>query len=117
MIIVKLTGGLGNQLFQYAFARSLARKHKVRLKLDIYSYESVDRNLTPREYELGQFNIQAELAKPREVWHLRNESRIGNFVSAIGARLFPFGLRRVKEEHFHFSPKMLRLPDNVYLDG
>ncbi|EFB2811560.1 alpha-1,2-fucosyltransferase, partial [Escherichia coli] len=33
--IVRLTGGLGNQMFQYALARSLAKKYNARLKLDI----------------------------------------------------------------------------------
>lgn len=35
MIIVKLGGGLGNQLYQYAFGRFLALKHNTELKLDI----------------------------------------------------------------------------------
>ena len=32
MIVVKLLGGLGNQLFQYAAGRSLAEKHGVQIR-------------------------------------------------------------------------------------
>ena len=35
MVIVRLLGGLGNQMFQYAAARRLALAHNVPLKLDI----------------------------------------------------------------------------------
>ena len=34
MIVVRLLGGLGNQMFQYSAARALALRHGVPLKLD-----------------------------------------------------------------------------------
>ena len=35
MVIVKLMGGLGNQMFQYAAGRSLALARDVALKMDL----------------------------------------------------------------------------------
>ncbi len=35
MILVRLTGGLGNQLFQYALGFALAKKNKVSLQIDV----------------------------------------------------------------------------------
>ena len=35
MIIVKLMGGLGNQMFQYAAAKTLAEHHRVPMKVDL----------------------------------------------------------------------------------
>ena len=38
MIIVKIQGGLGNQMFQYALGRALAEKHSQELYLDAREY-------------------------------------------------------------------------------
>jgi len=40
MIISKIQGGLGNQMFQYAFARFLSSKHNVRFFLDTSFYKN-----------------------------------------------------------------------------
>ena len=40
MIIVKLMGGLGNQMFQYAAGKALALKLNSTLKLDILQYQN-----------------------------------------------------------------------------
>ena len=40
MIAIKLYGGLGNQMFQYAFAYSLKKKEEVEVKFDISFYEN-----------------------------------------------------------------------------
>jgi hypothetical protein len=74
-IIVQLNGGLGNQLFQYAFVRNLAIINKAVLKLDTgthYDYEEWNCN---RTYLLGNFNIQATPATQAEL-NLANNVRI-----------------------------------------
>ena len=38
MIVVRITGGLGNQMFQYAAGRALAERHGVPLRLDLDEY-------------------------------------------------------------------------------
>ena len=43
MIIVKVTGGLGNQMFQYAMYKSLEKKGK-HVKLDSTSYYNVKKH-------------------------------------------------------------------------
>lgn len=44
MIIVRVTGGLGNQMFQYAMYKSLEKKGKL-VKLDSKSFYETKRNI------------------------------------------------------------------------
>jgi hypothetical protein len=54
MIISKLQGGLGNQLFQWAYGKALAVKYDTNLFLDTSFYSNQIGN-TPRVYELDKF--------------------------------------------------------------
>ncbi|MFA6087616.1 alpha-1,2-fucosyltransferase [Mucilaginibacter sp.] len=64
MIVIKLQGGLGNQMFQYAFGRSLAKRLNTELYLDITTLEDTDHppGFTHRKYELDVFNVKAQIA-------------------------------------------------------
>jgi len=42
MIVTKITGGLGNQMFQYAIAKSIALNNNNIFKSDISFYKRVD---------------------------------------------------------------------------
>lgn len=55
-IVVRLMGGLGNQLFQYAFGKALSKKYNVKLELDVSSYLKED-----RAYALNAYAIREEL--------------------------------------------------------
>ena len=121
MIIVRLFGGLGNQMFQYAAARRLAHHHNALLKLDVSDLSKWQNWNTPREYTLFHFNIEAEIASTSEVVDLRGESKsnikkgLDRFFQLLGmpAR----NTRVIREKHFHFDQTILEAPDNVNLDG
>jgi len=59
MIITRLAGGLGNQMFQYAFARALSIKYNTNLKIDLsfLKNRNMGPNFTYRNYELDIFNV------------------------------------------------------------
>lgn len=59
MIIVKLQGGLGNQLFQYATARALAHHHGTSVAFDARTLQAdhCQADITPRRYALDQAGI------------------------------------------------------------
>jgi len=56
MVTVLLAGGLGNQMFQYAAAKSLAKRLNTSMAIDLYPLTKKTR-ATVRPYELGIFNI------------------------------------------------------------
>ena len=66
MKIVKIKGGLGNQLFQYSFARLLQQKTGDTVKLDMSAYnDTLDDPI--RQPRLLKFNIPLEVAIDKEI--------------------------------------------------
>jgi hypothetical protein len=116
MIVTRLTGGLGNQMFQYAFGRRLALKHGTDLTLDLRAFSDPRWNNPRRTYDLGIFNINENFASDDEVNKLANRTRF-EFADRVLNRLFGVKRTHVREPHFHFSKEAYHSPDNVYLSG
>jgi len=113
MVIVKLIGGLGNQMFQYATARRLAEKNSTILKLDVNGFESYKLH----KYSLHCFLIREYLATKAEV-DLLSMSRKKRYWDASKISFRKMGENTtLKEKHFHFDPEVLRARDDLYLDG
>ncbi len=62
-LTVALTGGLGNQMFQYAMGRALTLRHDVELRLDLYGFEFD--TFHRRNFELDCFSIPPGLRHVR----------------------------------------------------
>jgi hypothetical protein len=114
MIIVKITGGLGNQLFQYALARALSLKLECELVLDISFYPQQ----TLRKYELDKFNVKARLATDQEV---RKAGAGNHFIARIIRKLgltsvlYP---KYIKElESIRYVSRIDECTAGCYLDG
>jgi hypothetical protein len=111
VIITKLIGGLGNQMFQYAAGRSLAIKHNERLKLDTRDFRNYGLH---NGYELNLFQIEADVATCDDVAQFDTNALIMRRV-----------LRRLKVAHkgvryertFKFDEQLLHTCPPVYLDG
>ncbi|MDT8316998.1 MAG: alpha-1,2-fucosyltransferase [bacterium] len=116
MIIVKLMGGLGNQMFQYAAARRLAHFNNTSLKMDLNWFDNNHEVYTSREYVLDKFEIQADLAADEDIKALKvgkHERRRSFF----GKKEMTVATSYVVEKYFHFDPEILNLTDNIYLEG
>jgi len=111
-IIVKLIGGLGNQMFQYAAGRRLAYQHKTDLLLDISGFASYPL----REYELDIFNIHATIASVDFLNSIEFSKE--KPIQKIFKKFFRKNIiRLVKEQTIDFDDNILKLPNDVYLDG
>jgi hypothetical protein len=84
MIIAKICGGLGNQMFQWAFARSLATERKEQFIIDASSYNS-QQGLTQRKFELNAFtnlNIDLDQQIPPGQWAILKDGF--NYLETLG---------------------------------
>jgi hypothetical protein len=86
MIVIQLQGGLGNQMFQYAFARILAKRNSVTLKLDKSFFDnfSKGKEFTPRNFELAIFENEYTQASSLEISTLTRLSFINKINKKLG---------------------------------
>lgn len=119
MIITKLIGGLGNQMFQYAAGRRAAHFNNTNLKLDIAGYEEQE-GITPRKYMLYIFNIKEDFVKPNETQRLKALGRnfFTKFLSKLTKRIIPYYKQSyIQQKFFQFDSNILMISDNTYLEG
>lgn len=107
-LILKLKGGLGNQLFQYAFGRLMASRRNEVLKLDLESLGS--RGDTYRSYGLDNFKIRAEIARGEEV----KRARYPHGIISKFWRLF--SLKVLRRFHIGYEKRLLGTKSR-YIEG
>jgi hypothetical protein len=115
MIIVRLKGGLGNQMFQYATARHLAVKNGTCLKLDLSSFS---RNRL-RSYRLNHYNIAARPASAKELirFGVGHRKMVRWALRAIAGWLPRNDWQWIVQKGRDYDPSLLKLRGNVYLEG
>ncbi len=108
MIIAKVFGGLGNQMFQYAAGKALAAQHGVELRLDMRDFDRYDLHGS----SLTKLQVKAPTAQAEELSHHPAWKR--HLLSRL-----PAGLSRTyfKERTFGYHPAWQQLGPNTYLDG
>jgi hypothetical protein len=126
MIIVKISGGLGNQLLQYAFAKSLEQRRKIQVKIDSCGYQMSIKNITPRYFLLDKFNISLEIAT-RDDFHKIGMpypldrslgENIYRIIFKIKECLRPTQRKKIIiERGIDYNESMLESPDNSYISG
>jgi hypothetical protein len=118
MVIVKISGGLGNQLFQYSFGKYLSKLLNTKVKYDLQTNRKL-RNFTPREIESAIFGSETEIATKPEI------KRMKFFTKGIPERLERKMIQKMpflNNSFFVESPFAKRLKtsyfrDDCYYDG
>jgi len=114
-ITVRLNGGLGNQLFQYAAGLGVANRLGCNLKLDVSRLENPDPGVTPRQFELGFLtkvpNI-VRLPEPPALFNRIASSRhdwLANTSQRLSRQFFEYGRR--------YDPRIEKISPGTVLNG
>jgi hypothetical protein len=121
LVVTRLIGGLGNQMFQYATARALALRCGAVLKLDLSGFDSVSGN-TPRRYELDAFPIEATITSRSDLAQFGLKSKLSsvwlNYVRRSLGAVPRNSIHAIyRERHFHFDAGVMTLAAPIYLEG
>jgi len=118
MIVVKVTGGIGNQLFQYSFGKCIAAQYGTRLKFDVQTNYNFS-GFTSRPFLLEDLQLDILIAKNEEIQNFRY------FKSGLLSRLerklicfFPFlNKHYIVQNLYQPCDSGTRYGDNCYYDG
>ena len=122
-IIVQLMGGLGNQLFQYAVGRRIAKMNNFSLKLDLSWFRchpSWFKYHPYRPYSLNHFATLKDIASLAEVaelrgltWvHLKEKLLHRTYVDSPHSKQ-----TMIRERTMDFDPEILQISGDTYLSG
>ena len=112
MKIVKILGGLGNQMFQYAFALELDHRTGEPVYLDLSGYDDYG---VHNGFELDRvFGIQPRLASAKDI------GRLATIPKGIWSRFRRKYLTKAThfiDRYFGYYPGVFDLPGDRYFDG
>lgn len=123
MIRVSLFGGLGNQMFQYAAGKALAKRHGVKLEFDLSGFR-VDRL---RSFLLDRLQVPETMSERDEAsasvktagyfFRARRRERINRVLALIGLPRLHSSPNTYREPHFHFDHSFETLGSHTELFG
>ena len=115
MIVVKLQGGLGNQMFQYALAKAMSKLHDSPFELDLEFLldrtPNKGKDFVFRDYDLNVFSITPDIASTGTARQYASPT----FWEKVKAGFKPKTV--YQESFFHFDAHALLAAPDVYLEG
>ncbi|MGH0001039.1 alpha-1,2-fucosyltransferase [Pseudovibrio ascidiaceicola] len=113
-LIVRIRGGIGNQLFQYAFGRKIALETGMKLRFDHSEYEQYFN----RSYCLNLFKTQGLSATESEMSAVLWPAQAFGQTVKICRKFYPFYQRRyIREDELLRDGDTPVFKQSAYLDG
>lgn len=109
MIIVKIIGGLGNQMFQYAYAKALEQKG-YNVKIDISAFNTYNLH---GGYQLNKYNIDLQYSTEEENRKFYKNKLLSKILKKIGIKT----AKVIKEKSLLFDENLLLPKDYKYIEG
>lgn len=118
MIIVRLEGGLGNSMFQYALGRHLSIRHSTDLRFDVSSYATNPLGNYSFSLEAFSIAIHDNLASPEEIRRFARYMRRPGRHRLLYNFLYADQRKYVLERHYQYDPSVLAdTKADAYLHG
>jgi hypothetical protein len=114
MIIIKIQGGLGNQMFQFALGQNLLEKTKEQVKFDLSGLDT-PKEETKRFFELDKFDIKIPTASVSDVNFFTQEKK--HPILTKIKRLFGIKVPSYIIDTHSFNKEVFRITGDAYLDG
>lgn len=109
MIILRMKGGLGNQMFQYAMGRSLSLRTGQPLCLDLRHYGRAREH----GYAMGQYDLAATVLEGADLPVLPRKNPVAYAFSKITGRFPPL----LREKSLGFDPDIASHTGPAWLEG
>ena len=121
-VVIRLVGGLGNQMFQYAAALGLAVRQSRTLKMEVSAFEAYKK----RSYQLNCLKVPQDLYTGEPLFQPASNSIPARVIRRIKREVFKgyvfkggaFRKGVYCEPHFHFDPAFFKLSGvEILLNG
>ena len=116
-VVIRLVGGLGNQMFQYASALGLAVRQGRALKMEVSAFEACEK----RSYQLDCLKVPQDLYTGTPLFQPVSHSIAARVIRRIKRDVFKASALRKGvycEPHFHFDPAFFKLSGaEILLNG
>lgn len=109
MIIVKIIGGLGNQMFQYAYAKALEQRGN-EVKIDITVFETYKLH---GGYQLDKYDIDLKESSVEENNRYYSKTIFSKILRKVGVKSSTV----IREKSLLFDDTFLNIEDDDYIEG